>query len=246
MITSQPVIDPAIVPKRRLFTGATMPAIGLGTFGSDHLNGAQIAAAVEGAIQVGYRHIDCAAVYGNEASIGTVLHNAIRDGVRRDDLWIASKLWNDKHAESDVIPAFRQSLADLQLEYLDLLPSPLAVPQFPSARMLGGVAQSRRAAVCPREFLRTWRQLEKLVDLGLVRHIGTSNMTIPKLRLLLRDARIRPAVTKWSCIRIFSSRSCSISCVHRASSRWAIVRSARRPVPSAIGRPTIRWISKTP
>ena len=63
-----------------------MPAIGLGTFGSDHLSGAEIATAVEGAIQVGYRHIDCAAVYGNEDSIGPVLQNAIRHGVRRDDL----------------------------------------------------------------------------------------------------------------------------------------------------------------
>jgi diketogulonate reductase-like aldo/keto reductase len=173
-----------------------MPAIGLGTFGSDHLSAAQIADAVEGAVQAGYRHIDCAAVYANEESIGAVLHDAIRHGVPRDDLWITSKLWNDKHAEADVIPAFRQSLAHLQLDYLDLY---LVHWPFPNFHPPGCSVASRSPDARPyihQNFMRTWRQLEKLVDLGLVRHIGTSNMTIPKLRLLLRDARIPPAVNE--------------------------------------------------
>ena len=66
-------VDPRSVPPRVLWTGATMPAIGLGTFGSDHATGAEVAAAVRGALEVGYRHIDCAAVYGNEWLIGDVL-----------------------------------------------------------------------------------------------------------------------------------------------------------------------------
>jgi aryl-alcohol dehydrogenase-like predicted oxidoreductase len=94
-----------------------MPAIGLGTFGSDHVTAAQVAHAVKGAAAAGYRHFDCASVYGNEKEIGAALSEIIAGGVSRRDLWITSKLWNDKHAEADVIPTFEQSLSDLQLDY---------------------------------------------------------------------------------------------------------------------------------
>src|SRR3954449_1124773 len=93
-------VDPNLIPKRSLYTGAQMPAIGLGTFGSDHVSPDQIAEAVAGAISVGYRHIDCASVYGNEDRIGEVLQRLFDSGLRREELWITSKLWNDKHAES--------------------------------------------------------------------------------------------------------------------------------------------------
>ena len=112
-------ISPDIVPQRHLYTGA-MPAIGLGTFGSDNVSAEKVADAVKGAAALGYRHFDCASVYGNEDRIGCSLREIMRGGVRRNELWITSKLWNDKHAEEDVIPACRESLADLQLEYLDL------------------------------------------------------------------------------------------------------------------------------
>src|SRR3954462_4917988 len=105
MFASTEFVDAATVPQRRLYTGALMPAIGLGTFGSDHVSADEIADAVEGALQVGYRHIDCASVYGNEHRIGPVLRKAIAGGLRREELWITSKLWNDKHAEADVIPS---------------------------------------------------------------------------------------------------------------------------------------------
>jgi diketogulonate reductase-like aldo/keto reductase len=112
-------VDPAAVPKRALYTGAEMPAIGLGTFGSDQVAGEAVAEAVRGAAQVGYRHFDCASVYANEHLIGRSLRD-ILGGVPREDLWITSKLWNDRHAEEDVIPACKRSLRDLQLDYLDL------------------------------------------------------------------------------------------------------------------------------
>ena len=185
-----------MVPHRRLASGALMPAMGLGTFGSDHVSADQVAAAVEDALAIGYRHIDCASVYGNEGCIGKAFDSAFRAGLRREDVWIVSKLWNDKHAESDVIESCRQSLADLQLDYLDMY---LVHWPFPNFHPPGCDVESRSADARPYihdNFMRTWRQMEKLVDLGLVRHIGTSNMTIPKLELLLRDARIRPAVNE--------------------------------------------------
>ena len=189
-------VDPERVPQRTLYTGVQMPAIGLGTFGSDAVAGAEIAEAVRGAAAVGYRHFDCAAVYRNEHLIGAALQDVMAAGVRREELWITSKLWNDKHAAEDVIPAFRQSLADLQLDYLDLY---LIHWPFPNHHAPGVDVRSRDYNARPylhANYMATWRQLEKLVDLGLVRHIGTSNMTIPKLQLLLRDARIKPAVNE--------------------------------------------------
>jgi alcohol dehydrogenase (NADP+) len=193
---SKRMVDPSLVPQRVLYTGARMPAIGLGTFGSDHVPADKIADAVKGAVEVGYRHLDCAAVYGNEDRIGVALQEMFRGGLRRDELWIVSKLWNDKHAEDDVIPACRRSLADLQLDYLDMY---LVHWPFPNFHPPGCSVESRSPDARPyihENFMKTWRQMERLVDLRLVRHIGTSNMTIPKLKLLLRDARIKPAVNE--------------------------------------------------
>ncbi len=184
------------VPYRILYTGARMPAIGLGTFGSDHVSAEEVAEAVRGAAEIGYRHFDCACVYGNEDRIGCALREIMAAGVPRQDLWITSKLWNDKHGESDVIPSCRQSLADLQLDYLDMY---LVHWPFPNFHPPHCDVSSRSPDAKPyihENFMKTWRQMEKLVDLGLVRHIGTSNMTVPKLELLLRDCRIKPAVNE--------------------------------------------------
>ncbi len=189
-------IDPARIPQRRLPDGALMPAIGLGTFGSDNYTAAQVADAVRGAAHAGYRHFDCAAVYGNESEVGDALQNVIADGVSREELWITSKVWNDRHGDGEVIASCRQSLTDLKLDYLDLF---LVHWPFPNSHGKGVDAHARDPNARPYlhdEFMRVWRQMEQLRDLGLVKHIGTSNMTVPKLSLLLRDARIKPAANE--------------------------------------------------
>lgn len=186
-------IDPARVPTRTLYTGAKIPAIGLGTFGSDRFSAGRVAEAVLGAIAVGYRHIDCASVYGNEASIGRSLQAAMDGGVPREELWITSKVWNDMHGPGDVLRSCTQSLEDLRLSYLDLY---LVHWPFPNHHAPGVTVDSRDPHAVPYEheaYMRTWRQMERLVEMGLVRHIGTSNMTLPKLELVLGDARIQPA-----------------------------------------------------
>jgi alcohol dehydrogenase (NADP+) len=190
------IIDAHLIPQRILYTGANMPAVGLGTFGSDHASNEAIANAVIGAAEVGYRHFDCAAIYGNEPLIGESLKTIMASGIKREDLWITSKLWNDKHAREDVIPACKKSLEDLQLDYLDLY---LVHWPFPNHHAQGVDVSSRDHQAKPyihENYMKTWRQMEKLVDMGLARHIGTSNMTMPKLKLLLRDARIKPAVNE--------------------------------------------------
>jgi diketogulonate reductase-like aldo/keto reductase len=170
--------------------------VGLGTFGSDRFTASQIAEAVLGAAAIGYRHFDCAAVYGNEKEIGVSFQKILSGGIRREELWITSKLWNDKHAEEDVLSACQQTLKDLQLEYLDLY---LIHWPFPNHHAPGVDVDSRDPHAIPyihENYMKTWRQMEKLVEMGLVRHIGSSNMTIPKLKLLLRDAKIKPAANE--------------------------------------------------
>ncbi len=189
-------IDPALVPKKKLYTGAEMPTIGLGTFASDNYNPEQVANAVRGAAAFGYRHFDCAAVYANEHKIGKVFQELFSKGLRREELWITSKLWNDMHKYDDAIKSCKQTLADLQIDYLDLY---LIHWPFPNFHAPGCDVNSRNPDAIPyihENYMETWRALEHLVDEGLVRNIGTSNMTIPKLELLLRDARIKPAVNE--------------------------------------------------
>lgn len=189
-------VDPKLVPQRTLYTGAKIPAIGLGTFGSDRFSAEDIAKAVRGAISVGYRHIDCAAVYGNEHLIGEVLREVMAAGIKREELWITSKLWNDMHGEGDVLIACAKTLKDLKLDYLDLY---LIHWPFPNYHPPGADPDYRDPNAKPyihENYMKTWRQMERLVKAGLVRHIGTSNMTIPKLKLLLRDAEIKPAANE--------------------------------------------------
>lgn len=187
------------IPAFTLPSGARLPKIGLGTFGNDRYDPEQIAGAVEYALSIGYRHIDCASVYGNEDAIGRVLEEAMEKGLSREELWITSKLWNDRHGEDDVIPACEKSLRDLRLDYLDLY---LIHWPFPNYHGKGVDVSSRDPNAKPyihESYMKTWRQLEKLVARGLVKHIGTSNMTIPKLELLLRDAGIRPVTNEFEC-----------------------------------------------
>ena len=189
-------VNPSLIPSVTLASGAKMPAIGLGTFGSDHVLHEAVAEAVGYAASIGYRHFDCASVYGNEDQIGRIFRQLLRSGLRREELWITSKLWNDKHGENDVISSCEKSLADLQVDYLDLY---LVHWPFPNHHPPGCDITVRSPHSLPyihENYMRTWRKMEELVDRGLTRHIGTSNMTIPKMDLVLRDARIRPVVNE--------------------------------------------------
>ncbi|MGV3614208.1 MAG: aldo/keto reductase [Fimbriimonas sp.] len=180
-----------IAPTRRLSSGAEIPILGLGTFGSDKYSPAQVAAAVDEAIGIGYRHIDCAAVYGNEPEVGAALAGT---GLDREALWITGKLWNDRHADPEA--ACEDSLRDLGIDYFDLY---LIHWPFPNYHAPGVGVDSRDPHAQPylhERYMATWRGLERLHRRGLVRHIGTSNMTIPKLEGLMRDAEIAPAANE--------------------------------------------------
>lgn len=188
-------IDPGSIPKHTLRTGDKIPAIGAGTFGSDHVSHEEVATAVKGAAAAGYRHFDCASVYGNEKEIGDIFQE-IMTVIPRDELWITSKVWNDCHAPDDLIASCKQSLKDLQLDYLDLY---LVHWPFPNSHSAHCDVSERNPDAVPyihENFMKTWAAMEQLVEMGLVRNIGTSNVTVPKLKLILRDAKIKPAVNE--------------------------------------------------
>lgn len=187
-------IDPKKVPQRTLYTGAKMPGIGMGTFGSDRFSAEDIANAVKGAAKLGFRLFDGASVYGNEDLIGKVYKEILDGGVKREELFITSKVWNDQH--DNVIESCKKTLKDLQLDYLDCY---FVHWPFPNFHAKGVSVDSRDPNAKPyihEDFMKTWRQMEQLVEMGLVKHIGTSSVTIPKLELILRDAKIKPAVNE--------------------------------------------------
>lgn len=181
------------VPYMVLNTGAKIPAIGLGTFGSDNVSGEEVAKIVKDAILCGYRHIDCASVYRNEDLIGNSLKDVMEMGIKREELWITSKVWNNMHGDGDVLCSLAKTLKDLQLDYLDLY---LVHWPFPNHHAPGVSVDSRDPEAKPyihENYMGTWYQMEKLVKSGLVKHIGTSNMTVSKIDLLLRDCTIKPS-----------------------------------------------------
>lgn len=188
-------INPELVPKKSLSSGDQIPVVGLGTFSSDNYSADQIAQAAKTAISNGYRHLDCASVYQNEKEIGAVLQELLTSGtVKREELWVTSKVWNDMHDQVEA--SCRRSLNDLKLDYLDLY---LVHWPFPNHHPPGCDIDSRMPDAVPyihENYMKTWRQMEELVRKGLVRHIGTSNMTIPKLQLLLRDCEIKPVANE--------------------------------------------------
>ena len=188
-------INPDLVPKVKLHTGDEMPIVGLGTFGSDRYSNQEIANAVEAAIRMGYRHIDCAEVYQNEKEIGEALSEVIADGtVSRNELWITGKVWNNHHRE--VEKSCIKSLKDLGIDYFDLYLVHWPFPNY-HAPGVGGDARNPDSKPFSRdEFLDTWKQMEAIVKKGLVKNIGTSNMTIPKFEATMPHMKIMPVANE--------------------------------------------------
>lgn len=188
-------INPADVPKRTLATGEQIPCMGMGTFGSDRFTPAQVSDAVAGAIRCGYRMFDCASVYGNEDLIGKVFANAFEEGVvKREDLFITSKVWNDQHGKGEVLLACAKSLRDLELDYIDAYFMHWPFPNYHAPGCDGDSRNPDSKPFLVEDFMGCWRQLEKLHDMGLIRHIGMSSMTIPKLEAVLPLCRIKPTL----------------------------------------------------
>jgi diketogulonate reductase-like aldo/keto reductase len=171
-----------------------IPAVGFGTLIPDPLATKQ---ATRAALEAGFRHLDCAERYRNEAAVGDAIQEAFKAGtLRREDLFVTTKLWNTNHRPERVKPAFDASCRRLQLDYIDcyIIHTPFAFqpgdeqdPRDEHGRVIydSGVT-----------LVETWRALERLVDDGHCRSIGLSDITLEKLREIVAAARIKPAMVQ--------------------------------------------------
>ncbi|NCN06893.1 MAG: aldo/keto reductase [Candidatus Pacebacteria bacterium] len=171
----------------------TIPALGLGTWRSEP---GKVKAAVQTALNAGYRHIDCAAIYMNEPEIGEVFSTTFSDDkILREEVFITSKLWNSEHHPDAVEKACRKTLADLQLEYLDLYLIHWGIAFKPSEQK-ELLDENGMIMTIPVSIQETWRAMENLVEKGLVNSIGVANFTTMMLFDLLTYAKIQPAMNQ--------------------------------------------------
>lgn len=161
--------------------GDKLPILGLGTWKSKP---GEVRQAVYWAIEAGYRHIDCAAIYQNEREVGQGVADALADGLaKRKDLFITSKLWNDSHRHEDVRPALEKTLSDLRLDQLDLY-----LVHWPIAFKPGvGFATHREEYYTYQDvpLTQTWEAMQEQKDSGLAKHIGVSNFNQAKLKEIM-------------------------------------------------------------
>ncbi|OSX57147.1 hypothetical protein POSPLADRAFT_1186063 [Postia placenta MAD-698-R-SB12] len=164
-------------------SGDKIPAVALGVWQAGK---GEVGAALKTALDTGYRHIDGAWIYGNEAEVGEAIKAS---GVPREELWLTSKLWNTFHAPEDVESALDDTLSKLDTEYLDLY-----LMHWPIAFKKGTTELDETLTANPYP---TWQKLEEMVEKGKVRNIGISNFNIPRVQNLTANAlKVQPAVNQ--------------------------------------------------
>ncbi|WP_109830969.1 aldo/keto reductase [Reichenbachiella versicolor] len=173
--------------------GDQMPILGLGTWKSAP---GEVYEAVLEAIKIGYRHIDCAYIYGNENEVGDAIQEAIKTGlVAREDLWITSKLWNSFHKKEDVEEGMNRSLKALKLDYLDLYLIHWPVAMKSRIDLPSSGADFISLEEIP--LIETWNELIELKKTGKIKHIGVSNFSKSKIEEITKLSGIKPEMNQF-------------------------------------------------
>jgi diketogulonate reductase-like aldo/keto reductase len=203
-ITSQePTKTPSNQKTYTLANGTTIPAVGFGTFANEGASG-ETYKAVTHALKTGYRHLDCAWFYQNEAEVGDAVHDFLtaHPSVKRSDIYICTKVWNHLHEPDEVKWSLQSSLEKLRMEYVDLflVHWPIAAESdekhMPKIGADGKYVIKKELTENPQP---TWRAMEDLYHEGKARAIGVSNWTIPGLKQLLSFAEVKPQVNQIEC-----------------------------------------------
>lgn len=164
-----------------LNNGVEMPKFGLGTWLSPY---EETSNAVKWALQAGYKHIDTATIYGNEQAVGDGI---IQSGVKRSDIFVTTKLWNNMHKPEDVPIALERSLKALKMDYIDLW-----LMHYPCANDRYLYENEKKYLPIDVDFCDTWKAMEEALESGKVRAIGISNFSKAEVEKLLANCRIKP------------------------------------------------------
>lgn len=175
-----------------LNTGANIPVIGLGTWRS---NAGEVYQAIRWALKLGYKHFDCASIYNNQEEIGQAFTDAFReDNLKREDIFVTSKLWNDSHNPQDTLPELKRTLKELKIDYLDLW-----LMHWPIAQKKGTLIPQSKEDMIPLNELDltiTYKEMEKAQKHGLSKAIGVSNFGKKNLEHIISECNIIPAVNQ--------------------------------------------------
>jgi len=180
----------------KLNNGTEIPIIGLGTWKSDP---GVLTQTVKDAIDVGYRHLDCALIYENEKEVGAGVKAKIEEGVvKREDLFLTSKLWNSFHRPDLVVPSLKTSLKDLGVDFVDLylIHWPVA---FKEGNDLSPKDADGKFLFSDVDFCDTWKAMEDCVHLGLTKSIGLSNFNSQQIDQIMKDCKIKPVMNQVEC-----------------------------------------------
>lgn len=199
-------------PTVKFYNGNSCPVLGLGTWKSKPN---EVSQAVKDAIDIGYRHIDGARAYQNEKEVGEAIAAKIKEGViKREDIFVTSKLWNTDHRPDRVEPALKKTLSDLGLEYLDLylVHSPMG---YKPGDELFPVDAEGNPIPDDTDYVDTWRAMEKLVEKGLAKNIGVSNFDNKQMERLLANCTIKPVTNQVECHPYLDQKKVSDFCMSK-------------------------------